>query len=226
LQRCSRPGRRTCPIRSNQPRQNSNAMLKVTDEQIGQAKLPAQPLVDRSAGSAFEAGAGLLWDEQNCPPTPLSARPIVCPCAKPQASTLNRTQKYNVQAMSERSERVSFMAATLPPNNWSIEAQPGTAVHRPHAFQGVIDWRSTSSLQNQCVHRYSSVWSTWARPLGVYWGLTLRCAITGERHPPRLTERDNAACHFVPIRPAEKSLTSKQIGKNPRIALSGLTITC
>jgi len=70
-------------------------------------KLPAQPLADRSAGSAFEAGAGLLWDEQNCPPTPLSAKPIVCPCAKPQANTLNRTQKYNVQAMSERSERVS-----------------------------------------------------------------------------------------------------------------------
>ena len=114
MQRCSRSGRRTGPIRSNQPRQNSKAMLKVTDEQIGQAKLPAQPLADRSAGSAFEAGAGLPTDEQNCPPTPLSAKPIVCPCAKPQANTLNRTQKYRVQAMSERSGRENFMAATLP----------------------------------------------------------------------------------------------------------------
>jgi hypothetical protein len=55
------------------------------------------------------------------------------------------------------------------------------------------------------------------------WGLldlTLRSAIKGECHPHRLTERDNAACHFVPIRPNEKSLTSKQISKNPRIALS------
>lgn len=109
-------------------------MLKVTAEQIGQAKLPAQPLADRSAGSAFEAGAGLPTDEQNCPPTPLSAKPIVCPCAKPQANTLNRTQKYNVQAMSERSERVSFMAATLPPNSRSIEAQPTShkTVTLPH----------------------------------------------------------------------------------------------
>jgi hypothetical protein len=34
-------------------------MLKVTAEQIGHEKLPAQPLAERSAGSAFEAGAGL-----------------------------------------------------------------------------------------------------------------------------------------------------------------------
>lgn len=124
MQRCSRSGRRTCPIRSIQLRQNSNAMLKVTAEQIGHEKLPAQPLAERSAGSAFEAGAGLPRDEQNCPPTPLSAKPIVCPCAKPQANTLNRTQKYSIQAMSERSERVSFMAATLPSNIKSVEAQP------------------------------------------------------------------------------------------------------
>ena len=76
MQRCSRSGRRTDPIRSIQLRQNSKAMPKVTVEQIGQAKLPAQPLADRSAGSAFEAGAGLPTDEQNCPPTPLSAKPM------------------------------------------------------------------------------------------------------------------------------------------------------
>ena len=54
-------------------------MLKVTDEQIGQAKLPAQPLAARSATSVFEAGAELPWDEQNCPATPLSVKPVTCP---------------------------------------------------------------------------------------------------------------------------------------------------
>ena len=124
MQRCSRSGRRTGLMRSNQPRQNSKAMLRVTAEQMGQEKLPAQPLADRSVKSVFDAGAGLPRDEQNCPPTPLSSKPIICPWAKPQANTLNRTQKYNVQAMSERSERISFMAATLTPNSRSIEARP------------------------------------------------------------------------------------------------------
>ena len=52
---------------------------KVKAEQIGQEKLPDQPLTDRSVRSVFDAGAGLPRDEQNCPPTPLSSRPIICP---------------------------------------------------------------------------------------------------------------------------------------------------
>ena len=55
------------------------AGAKVTAEQIGQEKLPDQPLTDRSVRSVFDAGAGLPRDEQNCPPTPLSSRPIICP---------------------------------------------------------------------------------------------------------------------------------------------------
>lgn len=116
---------RTRPLRGKQPRQNSKAMLKVTAEQIGQEKLPLQVPADWSLKSAFWTGASPPNEEQNCPPTPLSSKPIICPCPKPQANTLNRTQKYRVQAMSERSERASFMAATLTPNNRKDEAQPG-----------------------------------------------------------------------------------------------------
>lgn len=44
----SRLGRSFCPTRNNQVRQNKKAMLNVTAEQIGQVKLPTQPLTDWS----------------------------------------------------------------------------------------------------------------------------------------------------------------------------------
>ncbi|GAB0078835.1 hypothetical protein TOC8171_42390 [Pseudomonas syringae] len=96
-------------------------MLNVTAEQIGQTRLPAQPLGDWSEKSGLSVGILLPNVEQNSPPMPLRVSPLICPCPKPQAKTLNKTQKYSVQATSERFSREDFMAAMLIPNYGGLE---------------------------------------------------------------------------------------------------------
>ena len=102
------------------------AMPRLSAEQIGHEKLAPQPLAEGLSSSVLGLGALPPREVQNCPPKPLSSSPITCPCPKPQANTLNRTLKYSIQAMSERSERASFMAATLPSNRKKAEARLGS----------------------------------------------------------------------------------------------------
>lgn len=98
-------------------------MLNVTAEQIGQERLPAQLEGDWSEKSGLSVEILLPNAEQNSPPIPLRVSPLICPCPKPQANTLNRTQKYSVQATSERFSRDDFMAATFTPNYRELEGR-------------------------------------------------------------------------------------------------------
>lgn len=63
-----------------------------------------------SSVELFCAGAWVRGSTvQNWPPMPLSCMPSICPCPILHANTLNRTQQYSIQAMSERSARAIFM---------------------------------------------------------------------------------------------------------------------